>query len=160
MFFVFVLFLFFFFFFLVSFVCFVNWKKQNVFCAHEFSFLLRKLYVPHRTFLEIWLLFQAPFLVKNKFLSNLKRQNFLHFFIKKVHKKNEYLKKKTMSYVHMYFPGSQRKSYVLHTSFLGFSAIMQNDITPLHYASWRNLEVSLIVFPKACWLFRIRTTQW
>ena len=32
-----------------------------------------------------------------------------------------------MSYVHMNFPGSPRKSYVPHTSFLGFLTLLQND---------------------------------
>ena len=32
-----------------------------------------------------------------------------------------------MSYVHIDFPASPRKSYALHTSFLGFSAILPND---------------------------------
>ena len=31
------------------------------------------------------------------------------------------------SFVHMNFPNSPRKSYVPHTSFLGFSALLQND---------------------------------
>ena len=38
-----------------------------------------------------------------------------------------------MSYVHMNFPGSPRKSYAPHTLFLGFSALLQNDENKLNY---------------------------
>ena len=67
--------------------------------------------------------------MKIKFLANLKRFTFLNFFIKEIYKKNEknFIKLKKLNVVHAHeFPGSPRKSYVPHT-FLGFSALEQND---------------------------------
>ena len=47
----------------------VKFKKQNVVCTHKFSRFCkkkrpRKSYVPHTTYLEFWLLLQAPFLLR------------------------------------------------------------------------------------------------
>ena len=58
-----------------------------------------------------------------------------------------WIQRNKMLYVHMNWPGSSRKSYVPHTSFLDFSALLQNDenihTTILHLPSEMSLKVLL-----------------
>ena len=53
------------------------------------------LYVPHITFLEFWLLFEAPFWMKTHFYRKSKTAYFLHFFIENYTKRtNNFYKMK------------------------------------------------------------------
>ena len=106
-------------------IIFVKLNKQNVIRAY-LPGSPRKSYVPHTTFLEFWLLFQAPFLVRINFLAYLKQHTFLHFFIKLILKKwitFMKLKKQNVAYVGLHeFSWFAKK--VIHTTYvvLGFFA--------------------------------------
>ena len=72
--------------------------------------------------------FRCHFWWKIIFLTNLKRQTFLHFFLKNYTKRmNNFWKLKKQNFVYArFFPGLPRKLYVSH-NVLRFLALLQNE---------------------------------
>ena len=69
---------------ILKFIIFVKLKKQNVLCAHEFSWCANKVVCTAHFVLWIWLLFQVPFLVKKYLCSKSEISNFSYLFHKKI----------------------------------------------------------------------------
>ena len=59
--------------------------KQNVACAHTFSWFAKKVVCTTYDVLGISTLISGAIFCESNFLANLKRHTFLHFFMKKLY---------------------------------------------------------------------------
>ena len=66
---------------------FVKFKETKfmLYVHMNFAGLPKNLYVPHTTFLGFSARISGAFFGQNKFLANLKRQTFLHLFMKRLY---------------------------------------------------------------------------